>query len=56
MLVILLSFAYAFGLAITRIGLPPMVGFLVAGFVYNIVGLSPPSGLDKAWQALLMQS
>jgi predicted Kef-type K+ transport protein len=46
MLVILISFAYAFGLVLSRIGLPPMVGFLVAGFVYNIAGLSPPSGLD----------
>ena len=46
MLVLLISFAYAFGFALTRIGLPPMVGFLVAGFAYNIAGFSPPTGLD----------
>ena len=46
MLVILISFAYAFGFVLTRIGLPPMVGFLVAGFAYNIAGFSPPAGLD----------
>jgi predicted Kef-type K+ transport protein len=46
MLVILVSFAFGFGLALTRIGLPPMVGFLVAGFVYNMVGLTKPEGLD----------
>ena len=46
MLVILVSFAFLFGLALTRIGLPPMVGFLVAGFAYNMAGLLPPSGLS----------
>ena len=46
MLVILISFAYAFGFALTRIGLPPMVGFLVAGFAYNLAGFSTPTGLD----------
>ena len=46
MLVILVSFAFGFGFALTRIGLPPMVGFLLAGFAYNIVGFSQPAGLD----------
>ncbi len=46
MLVILVSFAFVFGLALTRVGLPPMVGFLVAGFAYNMLGLLPPPGLD----------
>src|SRR6056297_3175333 len=46
MLVILISFAYGFGFALNRVGLPPMVGFLVAGFAYNIAGFSPPAGLD----------
>ncbi|MCF8103849.1 MAG: cation:proton antiporter [Desulfohalobiaceae bacterium] len=46
MLVILVSFAFGFGFALTRIGLPPMVGFLLAGFAYNIVGFAPPAGLD----------
>ena len=46
MLVILVSFAFGFGLVLTRIGLPPMVGFLVAGFAYNMAGLTPPPGLE----------
>ncbi len=46
MLVILISFAFIFGLILSRIGLPPMVGFLVAGFAYNMAGLIPPAGLD----------
>ena len=46
MLVILVSFAFGFGLALTRIGLPPMVGFLVAGFAFNMAGLAKPQGLD----------
>ena len=46
MLVILVSFAFGFGLTLTRIGLPPMVGFLVAGFVFNIAELDKPQGLD----------
>jgi len=46
MLVILVSFAFGFGLALSRIGLPPMVGFLVAGFVFNMAGLEKPQGLD----------
>lgn len=46
MLVLLVSFAFGFGYLLTRIGLPPMVGFLLAGFVYNIVGFTPPAGLD----------
>lgn len=46
MLVILVSFAFGFGLALARIGLPPMVGFLVAGFAFNMAGLAKPQGLD----------
>ncbi|EPR36099.1 sodium/hydrogen exchanger [Alkalidesulfovibrio alkalitolerans DSM 16529] len=46
MLVILISFAFAFGLILTRVGLPPMVGFLLAGFVYHMAGLATPAGLD----------
>jgi predicted Kef-type K+ transport protein len=46
MLVILVSFAYGFGFVLTRIGLPPMVGFLLAGFAYNIAGFAPPAGLE----------
>lgn len=47
MLVILVSFAFGFGLLLARIGLPPMVGFLVAGFAYNLAGLTPPDGLSQ---------
>lgn len=46
MLVILVSFAFGFGLALARVGLPPMVGFLVAGFAFNMAGLAKPQGLD----------
>ncbi len=46
MIVILVSFAFVFGMALARIGLPPMVGFLVAGFAYNLADLAPPQGLD----------
>ncbi|MHC1729551.1 MAG: cation:proton antiporter [Syntrophobacteraceae bacterium] len=46
MLVILVSFAFGFGLALARVGLPPMVGFLAAGFVFNLAGLAKPQGLD----------
>ena len=45
MLVTLVGFAFLFGLVLSRIGLPPMVGFLLAGFAYNMAGFSPPSGL-----------
>lgn len=46
MTVSLISFAFIFGLLISKVGLPPMVGFLIAGFVYNIAGLEAPSGLE----------
>lgn len=46
MLVTLIGFAFAFGLVFNRIGLPPMVGFLLAGFAYNMLGLAPPEGLQ----------
>jgi predicted Kef-type K+ transport protein len=36
--VISLSFAFFAGLAVRQIGLPPLVGFLVAGFALNAVG------------------
>ena len=38
MSITLVTFAFFFGLLISRIGLPPMVGFLAAGFVYNMAG------------------
>jgi predicted Kef-type K+ transport protein len=45
MLVSLVGFAFLFGLVLSRFGLPPMVGFLAAGFAYNIAGLDKPDGL-----------
>ena len=46
MIVTLVSFAFFFGILISRIGLPPMVGFLAAGFAYNFAGLDAPEGLQ----------
>lgn len=36
--VICISFALVFGLAVRQVGLPPLVGFLVAGFALNYFG------------------
>jgi predicted Kef-type K+ transport protein len=41
--VVCISFAFVFGLAVRRIGLPPMVGFLAAGFA--IAAMGPRLGL-----------
>lgn len=46
MLVTLVGFAFFFGILLSRLGLPPMVGFLVAGFAYNLAGFETPSGLQ----------
>ena len=46
MIVTLVSFAFFFGILISRVGLPPMVGFLAAGFAYNFAGLETPEGLQ----------
>ena len=46
MIITLVSFAWFFGLLISRIGLPPMVGFLAAGFAYNFAGFEAPEGLQ----------
>jgi len=43
--VITISFAFFFGLAVRQVGLPPLVGFLAAGFAINIFG--PSLGLPK---------
>lgn len=47
MLVMLVGFAFVFGLLLSRLGLAPMVGFLVAGFAFNFAGFSAPEGLAK---------
>lgn len=46
MVVTLVGFAFLFGIALSRIGLPPMVGFLLAGFAYNMAGLEHPDNLS----------
>ena len=46
MAVTLISFAFFFGIAMSRVGLPPMVGFLVAGFAYNFMGFQAPDSLQ----------
>ena len=46
MIITLVTFAFFFGLVISRIGLPPMVGFLAAGFAYNFAGFEVPAGLQ----------
>lgn len=48
---ILISFAFFFGLAVRQIGLPPMVGFLVAGFAANAFG--PQLGLPDETHDIL---
>ncbi len=46
--VICITFAFFFGLAVRQIGLPPLVGFLAAGFAVNLFGpgLGLPSESD----------
>jgi predicted Kef-type K+ transport protein len=39
--------ALIFGLMAARIGLPPMVGYLLGGFILNIYGMSDPVFLTK---------
>ena len=46
MAVTLISFAFFFGIALSRVSLPPMVGFLVAGFAYNFMGFQAPDSLQ----------
>ncbi len=43
---LLISVAFAAGLAIYQLGLPPMVGFLVAGFVLNATGFESSDTLE----------
>ncbi len=43
--VITISFAFFFGLVVRQIGLPPLVGFLAAGFAINIAG--PTLGMPE---------
>jgi len=49
--VICISFAFVLGLAVRPLGLPPLVGFLAAGFAVNAFG--PSLGLPEASRAIL---
>ncbi len=49
--VIVLSFAFFFGLAVRQVGLPPLVGFLAAGFAINIA--ADPLGLPQDTGSIL---
>ena len=40
-------FAFAFGFVIKQIGLPPLVGFLTAGFALNYFGIEGSASLDQ---------
>ncbi len=39
--------AFVFGFAVKQIGLPPLVGFLLAGFALNIMGVEGSETLDR---------
>ena len=56
MLMTLVGFAFFFGILLSRLGLPPMVGFLVAGFAYNLAGFQAPEGLQMVadWGVTLL--
>ncbi len=41
-----LIFAFVCGLAIKLVGLPPLVGFLIAGFALNVAGVEPNETLE----------
>lgn len=43
--VVCISFAFIFGLAVRQFGLPPLIGFLAAGFAINLAG--PHLGLPQ---------
>ena len=53
MIITLVTFAFFFGLLISRIGLPPMVGFLTAGFAYNLAGFDIPEGVHPITPVML---
>lgn len=45
--VVWISLAFALGLLTTQIGLPPLVGFMVAGFALNFLGMAGGDVLNK---------
>ncbi len=55
MVAVLLAGALVLGLVAWRIGLPPLVGFLVSGFVWSALGVTPPAMLpDLAHAGVLL--
>ena len=49
--VISISFAFIFGLAVRQIGLPPLIGYLAAGFALSAYG--PAIGLPQETRPIL---
>ena len=49
--VICITFAFFYGLAVRQVGLPPLVGFLTAGFAVNAFG--PALGLPEETNEIL---
>ncbi|WP_115720629.1 cation:proton antiporter family protein [Gallaecimonas mangrovi] len=43
---IFIALAFFGGLTVSRIGLPPLVGFLIAGFTLHALGVPAPAGLQ----------
>lgn len=41
-----IAVAFLFGFVARQVGLPPLVGFLVAGFVLNALGMEPPEAIE----------
>ena len=41
------AFAFAFGFAVRQVGLPPLIGYLLAGFALNAVGVEGGDLLDR---------
>jgi len=44
---ILIVFAFVLGFVATRVGLPPLVGYLVAGFVFNAMGFEASENINQ---------
>jgi len=39
--------AFVFGFGVKQVGLPPLVGFLIAGFVLNYLNVEAGSGFSE---------
>lgn len=45
--ILLITTAFIFGFTVKQLGLPPLVGFLAAGFALNIFGVETTETLHK---------